>query len=66
MEILKLIFKIVLYIIILALFFGLVAFSNRKNIQFESKKKKNEYNKYGTILLILLAISCYLLYLLNS
>ena len=66
MEILKLIFKIVLYIIILALFFGLVAFSNRKNIQFESKQKKNEYNKYGTILLILLAISCYLLYLLNS
>ena len=66
MEIFKIIFKVVLFVIILALFFGLVAFSNRKNSRFENIKTKKEYNKYGTILLILLAICCYLLYLLNN
>lgn len=43
----------------------LVSFSDRKNARFESEETKKEYNKYGTILLVILAVCCYLMYLLK-
>lgn len=65
MEIIKFILKAILFIIILFLFMVLVSFSDRKNARFESEETKKEYNKYGTILLVILAVCCYLMYLLK-